>query len=392
MKIDRIELYPLQARLSEPFGWSQRWTDRRATVVVKILSDDGSVGWGETSDLEPLQRLGPLLIGENPLRTEALWNKLYLASYQDHAFAGPNMAAISGFDIALWDLRAKAAGLPLCELLGGALHQQISVYATGLYYLADDFPDKLTAEALGYFDAGFTGMKMKIGGKPVREDIQRVQHLRRALGPDINLMVDANEAYDARTASDVAQALADCDLAWFEEPCGSYADAANLEVRRLAPMPISGGESLKSRWEFAPRLANRVFDIIQPDIVYAGGVSELLKIASMAQSFGVKLNPHFWGTGISLAATLHVIACQPPQPPSVQPEPYVNLPVVELDSTPHPIRAELTEPVFKPIASQLSVPSEPGLGVSINTEILQRYIVSQPIVIRESDAQTVHGR
>ncbi|MEZ5593071.1 MAG: hypothetical protein R3F53_21145 [Gammaproteobacteria bacterium] len=110
MKITRIEIYPLQAQLEEPFGWSQRWTDQRATVVVKIMTDDGCTGWGETSDLDALRRLAPLLIGENPLRTEALWNKLYLASYQDHAFAGPNMSAISAFDIALWDLRGQASG------------------------------------------------------------------------------------------------------------------------------------------------------------------------------------------------------------------------------------------------------------------------------------------
>ena len=392
MKIERIELYPLQAQLDEPFGWSQRWTDRRATVVVKLIADDGCYGWGETSGLDALQRLAPLLIGADPRRTEALWNKLYLAGYQDHAFAGGAMSAISAFDMALWDVRGKAAGVPVWELLGGALHEKITVYATGLYYRADDFPDKLTAEALGYAQAGFTGMKMKIGGQTVREDLRRVRHLRQALGPDIQLMVDANEAYDARTAIQVARALADCDLAWFEEPCGSYADAANLEVRQHAPMAISGGESLKSRWEFAPRLAARVFDIIQPDIVYAGGVSELFKIAQMANAFGVKLNPHFWGTGVSLAATLHVVACLPPGPPSVQPEPYVNLPVLEQDRTPHPIRAELTTPLFEPVNSQLAVPQQPGLGVEVNDEVLQRYALSKPLVFTEGATLLTHSR
>ena len=392
MHIERIELYPLQAQLNEPFGWSQRWTDRRSTIAVKLIADDGNYGWGETSDLDALQRLATLLIGEDPRRTEALWNKLYLSAYQDHGYAGGAMSAISAFDMALWDLRGKAAGLPVHQLLGGAIHQHITVYATGLYYRADDFPDKLTTEALGYAHVGFSGMKMKIGGKTVREDIRRVQHLRQTLGPDINLMVDANEAYDARTAIQVAQALADCDLAWFEEPCGSYADDANLAVRLQAPMAISGGESLKSRWEFAPRLANRVFDIIQPDIVYAGGISELFKIAQMANAFGVRLHPHFWGTGISLAATLHVLACLPPNPPSAQPEPYVNLPVLELDSTPHPIRAELTAPVFKASNSQISVPQQAGLGIEINAEVLRRYALGKPLIFTERASELTHGR
>ena len=260
MKIEQIEIYPLQAKLSKPFGWSQQWTDARMTTAVKITADDGTYGWGESGDARTMEFLAPLLIGKDPRRTEAIWQMLYTLGYQAHGFAGSQMIAISAFDMALWDIAGKAAGLPVCELLGGSVRDRIPVYATGLYYTEDDFPDALTEEALGYVQAGFTGMKMKIGGKPVAEDIERVYHLRDVLGPQTHLMVDANEAYSPTTAVMVAQKLADADLTWFEEPCGSYNDAGNLLVQQLGLMPIAGGESLKSRYEFAERLASHMFD------------------------------------------------------------------------------------------------------------------------------------
>ena len=373
MKIERIEIYPLEATLDEPFGWSQRWTSTRQTTAVKIVADDGTYGWGESGSPMAMEALSNHLIGEDPTRTEYLWQKLFRVIYQSHGYGGPGMDAISAFDMALWDIAGKAAGKPVSEMLGGGSRDRIPVYATGLYYLKDDFPDKLTAEAVGYAEAGFTGMKLKVGGKTVKEDIERVRHLRDVLGPDIHLMMDANEGYDVKTAIYVGQALADADLSWFEEPVGSLDDAGNQEVRRNVPMPISGGESLSTRYEFARRLADRTFDIIQPDIVHGGGVSEMVKTASMANAFGIQFNPHFWGTGISLAATLHVCATLPSNPHSVAPQPYVNESVMEFDRTPHPIRENLTDPIFDQTDSHITVPTAPGLGVDVIPSELKRF-------------------
>lgn len=373
MKIERIEIYPLEATLDEPFGWSQRWTSTRQTTAVKIVADDGTYGWGESGSPMAMEALSNHLIGEDPTRTEYLWQKLFRVIYQSHGYGGPAMDAISAFDMALWDIAGKAAGKPVSEMLGGGSRDRIPVYATGLYYLKDDFPDKLTAEAVGYAEAGFTGMKLKVGGKTVKEDIERVRHLRDVLGPDIHLMMDANEGYDVKTAIYVGQALADADLSWFEEPVGSLDDAGNQEVRRNVPMPISGGESLSTRYEFARRLADRTFDIIQPDIVHGGGVSEMVKTAGMANAFGIQFNPHFWGTGISLAATLHVCATLPSNPHSVAPQPYVNESVMEFDRTPHPIRENLTDPIFDQTDSHITVPTAPGLGVDVIPSELKRF-------------------
>ncbi len=381
MKIERVEIYPLVAKLDAPFGWSQRWTDVRATTAVRIVADDGTYGWGESGGADAMRELAPILIGEDPERHEALWQKLYNASYQGHRFAGNNMLAISAFDMALWDISGKAAGKPVSELLGGGLRDRIPVYATGLYYMENDYPDGMAAEAAGYVEQGFTGMKMKIGGKPVAEDIERVYHIRETIGETTHLMVDANEAYKAATAIRVAYELSDAMLSWFEEPCGSYDDEANLRFRDEAPIPISGGESLKSRYEFAGRFAKRVFDIVQPDIVNVGGISEMFKVGHMANAYGVHFNPHFWGTGISLSATLHVAATLPSNPPSDYPEPYVNQTVMEFDRTPHPIRENLTDPIFDQQDSHIAVPTAPGLGVEVHEDVLRRFLAGEVIVV-----------
>jgi len=381
LKIERIEIYPLEATLDEPFGWSQRWTSTRQTTAVKIVADDGTYGWGESGSPMAMETLSSQLIGEDPTRTEYLWQKLFRVIYQSHGFGGPGMDAISAFDMALWDIAGKVAGKPVSEMLGGGSRDRIPVYATGLYYLKDDFPDKLTAEAVGYAEAGFTGMKLKVAGKTVKEDIERVHHLRDVLGPDIHLMMDANEGYDVKTAIYVGRALADADLSWFEEPVGSLDDSGNQEVRRNVPMPISGGESLSTRYEFAQRLADHTFDIIQPDIVHGGGVSEMVKTANMANAFGVQFNPHFWGTGISLAATLHVCATLPSNPHSVAPQPYINESVMEFDRTPHPIRENLTDPIFNQTDSHITVPNSPGLGVDVIPSELKRFQTSPEKVV-----------
>lgn len=387
MKIETIDVYPLVAKLDRPFGWSQRWTDVRSTNVVKVTADGGIAGWGESSGglliRAALEGLAPLLIGENPVHREALWQKLYRSVYQDHGFAGPGMCAISALDMALWDISGKAANVPVHDLLGGRVRDRIPVYATGLYYRDGDYPDAIVAEATGYAEQGFTGMKMKIGGKPIAEDIARVYTVRGAIGPDVRLMVDANEAYSASTAIRVAERLADADLSWFEEPCSSYDDDANLRVRESAPMAISGGEGLQSRYEFANRLARHVFDIVQPDIVNVGGVSEMVKVGHMANAFGVHFNPHFWGSGISLAATLHVCAMLPSNPPSICPEPYVNETVMELDQTPHPIRESLTEPVFDQVESYVAVPTAPGLGIAVDEQVLKRFLTGSPVTVSQ---------
>lgn len=384
MTVERIEVGTLVGKLDRPFGWSQRWTDTRGITTVKVFDSDGAVGWGECG-ADPqtraaLEQLAPEVIGREPTQVRSIWQQLFETFFQSHGFAGANIPALSAIDMALWDLAGKRAGKPVWELLGGRMRDAIPVYATGLYYTENDYPDALFAEASSYVEQGFSGMKMKVGGKTVLEDAERVLGLRKHLDDDVHLMFDANEAYDAATAIRFAKSVADADISWFEEPCPSYDDAANLMVRERSPIPISGGESLKTRHEFASRLANRVFDIVQPDIAVAGGISEMQVIGLMANAHGIKFHPHFWGTGISFAASLHLVSTMPFSPPKYVPEPYVNEPVLEFDQTPHPVRENIT-PGFKVNGSRVAVPNGPGLGIEVDEGEVERFTVGEVKVV-----------
>lgn len=386
MKIERIEIHPLVGHLDEPFGWSQRWTAERRTTIIKIVSDDGAYGWGETgTPPNVLASAGAKLIGENPERIGAIWQSIVNTNYQGGGFTGFASNVASAIDMALYDLVGRSRGLPVCDLLGGKVRDKVCTYATGLYYVPSDLEDPTWSdfleEAQGYVDQGFTGMKMKVGGLQFDEDVDRVQALRRQVGDGIRIMVDANEAYDPMTAIQFAKRIADADVTWFEEPCSSRANDDNLLVTTHSPVPTSGGESASTRREVGQLLKRRIFDIIQPEIVNVGGITELKLSASMAEAFNVRFVPHFWNTAISFSAILHTLATVAPSPPADPREPYVNEPVTEFDQTPHPIRANLTDPVFAQSDSFVEVPDAPGLGVEVDEDALASFREDDAIIV-----------
>jgi D-galactarolactone cycloisomerase len=385
MKIDRIEVRFVEAKLDEPFGWSQRWTDTRSVVVLKVFTDDGVVGWGETYgsyDTVPgIASVARTVIGEDPANITQIWHKIHRATYQSHGYAGVAIMAASAIDTALHDIVGKTTGKPVAEVMGGRLHDSIAVYATGLYYIDNYALKPHLEEAVGYVEQGFTGMKMKVGALSLKEDADRIKATRKAIGPDVRLMFDANESYDPSTALTFANMVADQDITWFEEPCASRDFVGNKLVQETSPIPISGGESLSTRWEFAPRLAERTFDIIQPDTCGVGGPSELHRVGLMAQAFGIKFNPHFWGTGISFAAAVHTLAVQPIGQIGQTNIPYQNESVLEFDQTPHPVRENLTEPFFTQKNSRVEVPTAPGLGIEIDESVLGKFTVGDVAVV-----------
>ena len=391
MKIDRIEIFPLVGMLSEPFGWSQRWTDRRAQTVFRVTSDDGCYGWGETGgnhETLPMYRaLAESVVGEDPMRRGAIWNRVIGDVYQGGGYAGMATSFLSALDMALHDLLARAQAVPVSELLGGRMRDSVAAYATGLYYTPDDLTDKTWArfleEGQGYVEQGFTGMKMKIGGLPLKEDADRVHALRRAVGDDVRIMVDANEAYDPMTALRMAHMIADADVTWFEEACGSRNLVDNRYVTERSPIPTSGGESMRTRRDGAQMMRDRVYDILQPEICAVGGISELKFVAGMAEAFNVRFVPHFWGTGISFASILHVLSTVPVFPHAAVSEPYVNEVVTEFDQTPHPIREVLTEPFFRQDgSSRVEVPNAPGLGIEVNEGALKSLLEGESADVR----------
>ena len=373
MKISGIETFQLTSPLERPFGWSQNWIGHRSVNLVKVSTDEGIVGWGEGVGGEIVEgMLAPVLIGQDPTNRIGLWQRMFHALYNGNNAVGLGGSAISAVDTALWDITGKAFGQPVYNLLGGKVRDRVAVYATGLYYTEGEFPTRLLDEARGYVEAGFMGMKTKVGGLPMDEDVKRVAALREAIGPDVKLMVDANQAYNATSAIRIGRRLEEYDLVWFEEPVNAQDIEGYLQVKSALPMAIAGGENLRTRYEFSQFLARRAYDIAQPDVVNVGGITEMRNVAMTANTHGIQVNPHVWGSPIMIAASLHLVATLPPCPPSGTPEPFVQEPVMEFDRTPSEIREGLVENPFDQVDGYLAVPDGPGLGVEIDEDAVRR--------------------
>ena len=376
MLITNIEGFNLSSLLERPFGWSNGWISARVVGLLKIETDEGITGWGEgyvgaRGDFVN-QLFGDMLVGADPLSRNALWQGMFNRVYNGNNAGGFGGSAISAVDIALWDIAGKAAGASVSDLLGGRIRDKVAVYATGLYYTEGEFPTRLLDEATMYVELGFKGMKTKIGGLPIAEDVQRVAAIRGAIGDDIRLMVDANQAYPASTAIRIGNELAAYDITWFEEPVNAKDVDAYLQVQAAVPMPVAGGENLRTRYEFKDFFARRAYDIAQPDVVNAGGITEMRNIAMTANSYGILVNPHVWGSPVMIAASLHLASTIPPCPPAYEPRPYEQEPVMEFDRTPSGIREGITAEPFDQQDGFITVPTAPGLGVEIDEDAVRR--------------------
>ena len=375
MLITNIEGFNLSSSLERPFGWSNGWISARAVGLLKIETDEGITGWGEgyvgaRGDFVN-QLFGDMLVGADALNRNALWQGMSDRVYNGNNAGGFGGSAISAVDIALWDIAGKAAGQSVSDLLGGRIRDKVAVYATGLYYTEGEFPTRLLDEATMYVELGFKGMKTKIGGLPIAEDVRRVAAIRGVIGDDIRLMVDANQAYPASTAIRIGNQLAELDITWFEEPVNAKDVDAYLQVQAAVPMPVAGGENLRTRYEFKDFFAKRAYDIVQPDVVNAGGITEMRNIAMTANSYGILVNPHVWGSPVMIAASLHLASTIPPCPPAYEPRPYEQEPVMEFDRTPSGIREGITAEPFDQQDGFITVPTGPGLGVEIDEEAVR---------------------
>ena len=373
MKIRDVKVYVLETALEQPFAYSQAWYERRGACLVEIVGEDGNSGWGEAFGPARLtapivEYYKPLLVGIDALATEAIWQSLY-NRLRDHGQKGLAIEALSAVDIALWDLKGRHLGLPVHRLLGGPLRTRVEAYATGFYRQRRDDPlSYLVEEAHQRVAEGFAAIKLKLGFG-LDEDARLCEAVRRAVGDGTRIMVDANHAYDALAAIRLGRAIEPCDIAWFEEPVPPEDHAGYREVKAALTIPIAGGEAEFTRWGFRPLIAERLVDILQPDVCAAGGISETKKIADMANAFGVRVNPHVWGTGVALAASLQLIAALPHNPPGL----YPIEPLLEFDRSEHPIRmAVLREPIEQR-GGWVAIPDAPGLGIEIDRAALARF-------------------
>ncbi|MEO8319609.1 MAG: mandelate racemase/muconate lactonizing enzyme family protein [Bradyrhizobium sp.] len=376
MIIKSVRTHILEAPLSQPFAYSRAWYDTRTAMVVEIETDSGLIGWGECygparMTAAVVQSVAPWLVGQDPLRTDYLWQMIY-ARLRDHGQKGVVIEGLSGIDIALWDIKGKHFGVPVHRLMGGPLRNEVQAYATGLYRRKSGDPIRyLAEEAAGYVAEGFKAVKLKVGFG-VEQDAAVTHAVRDAIGSDVALMVDANHAYDAIAAIQLGRMIERHEIGWFEEPVPPEDIAGYKAVKAALSIPVAGGECEFTRFGFRDLLASRAIDIIQPDTCAAGGLSECKKIADMAEAFGVRYNPHVWGTGIAIAASLQLLAVLPAHTPnSLAP----LEPLLEFDRTEHPIRQSLLVQPIEHTGGIVRIPDGPGLGIEVSRDTLARFAV-----------------
>ncbi|TDO97368.1 mandelate racemase/muconate lactonizing enzyme family protein [Marinomonas balearica] len=373
MKITEVRLHPLTYPLEHAFESASMSFKSREHLLVEIVCDNGLVGWGEclgnrVVNAAYLEVMTPLLIGKSAFDIEPIWLNLY-NTFRDQGQRGAVINAISGIDIALWDVVGKFHDKPVSELLGGQFRSEIPVYATGGFRkVGFDRLSSLMEEVRDYKAKGFEAVKIKIGfGLEI--DIECIKQTRAELGPDIELMIDANHGYDLIDAKRIIDAVKDLDIRWFEEPVVPEAFTQYKELRQSSPIPIAGGETWHSRWGYHEALKQHTVDIIQPDVCGVGGLSEARKILTLVDVYGVRCVPHVWGTAVAIAAGLHFHAIIPPNPPSFG----TDSPRFEFDQTHNPFRTSIVEEDIVVKNGKLAVPSKPGLGITINRDELARY-------------------
>ena len=342
-------------------------------VFVIVETDAGLRGIGEAT-LEMRERtvatavdeLKRSLVGRDPHEIEAFWHEAYRDAYWRGGAV--LMSALAGVEIALWDLKGKALGVPVYQLLGGKVRDRVPCYANGWFAPAKT-ADEFAAKAIEAVDAGFTGLKwdpfgsayMSLDRARFRDAITCVEAVHAAVGDRADLLIEGHGRFDVATAVRIGRALERFDVLWFEEPVPPDNLDALAEVKRRVRVPIAAGERLYSRWDYRRFFEIGAADFAQPDVTHAGGVAELKKIAAVAEAYHVPLCPHNPSGPVSNAATLQLAACCP------------NFRVLETMSSDVPWRSEVCDEHVSFDAGCMIIPDRPGLGVELNEDVIAEH-------------------
>lgn len=375
MKIKSIKTHILKTNI-KPQGYSQEINDCRDSAILEIESTDGVVGWGECffnpatihNIVDNLCK--PCLIGRDPFQWKSIRRDLFLATVRD----GPHYGVISGIEVALLDMIGKELNRPIHELFGGAQRNSVKVYATGCYRLQDwksqtQIIDGMIKEISTYIDKGFSVVKIKIGFSP-KEDAHIVRNIRAQMGYDFALAVDANTAWDVPNALDFASRVIDMEIAFFEEPLPISNIEGFLELKNKTNIPLATGEGMRPLHIFRDYLQRNAVDIIQPDIIIAGGFSALQQIQILSTANNIRFIPHCWGSGISFAATAHFMSTLDDGLPWLT---AINEPLMEFDQSENPLRDEILCEALVCRKGYLEVPRGPGLGIEIDRSKLEKF-------------------
>lgn len=386
MKIVDVEAVWLSAPLDASVQHTSDFGRIRSfdSVLVTITTDTGLRGFGEAkagvgsaancAALVTLLRaeMRPQLVGEEPRDVQRLWSKLYNGARASHAERtgrsmpilgrrGLHLCALSGVDLALWDLLGKSLSCSVLDLIGGPCRESIRAYASGGWGDVDRIGPELT----GYVERGFRAVKMRIGAidGSVERSLARVRAARAAIGPGIELMVDAHGTLGVAEAKWFCAQAAELDVRWLEEPVSSDDRAGACEVRRASTIPIAAGESESTCFEFQDLLARGALDVLQPDLAICGGLSEGLRIAALAVAHQRQLAPHCWGSAISFVAA-QTLALHSP----------AGI-FVEYPMGGDPLLRELPEKPqdLAPRDGQLARPAGPGWGLELKRGAIEKY-------------------
>jgi L-alanine-DL-glutamate epimerase-like enolase superfamily enzyme len=370
---------PLERQHTSDFGKIASFD----SVIVKVDTDAGLVGWGEAKagvgsassayGLAAIvnRDLAPLLVGRDPRDVGPLWEVMYSTPREGYALdrghvlpqlgrRGLSISAIAGIDLALWDILGKSLGAPVWRLLGGRRAARMPAYASGGW--ADE--TRIGEQLLGYVaQGGFRAVKMRVGvmdGEPHRS-AARVRAARRALGPDVKLMADAHGTWTVAEAKAFCRMVEDCDLYWLEEPVTADDKVGLAEVRRASAVPISTGESEFTRHDFREIAELRAADVLQPDLAIAGGITEGVRIAAIASAFNLRLAPHLWSGAPAFAAGLALAASQ-----------SAGF-ILEYALGANPLLHELVHEKFPVTDGEIEIPDRPGLGITVDEDFVRRH-------------------
>jgi D-arabinonate dehydratase len=365
MKITDVEAILISIPLRKPTSMSNRTVTSREYVVTRVHTDEGITGSAYTiggsivlSGIAGV--LKPVFLGADPFDTERLWDRAYKTSLT-LGRKGAVIRALSTIDIALWDIKGKALGMPLYKLLGG-FADRVPVYASGGYYRQGESFQEMADEMARLIERwGFKAIKVKVGALSFEEEVQRIQTLRRTVGDSVQIMVDANCAWNELTyARRIMRAFEEIGIGWFEEPVLPDNFRGSAELAALFETPIATGEQECTRWGFRDLIEHRAADILMPDVAVVGGVSEWMKVAALASAYDMPISSHYFHD-----FHVHLMAAIPN---GLIAEYFLrDLDIMVFDEV-------VREPLL-PADGYLTVPQRPGHGMELDEEKLARYRV-----------------
>lgn len=374
MEVSSVDAIPLAYSLGDGKGYgSARGTvQQRTATLIRVETPSGEVGWGEA--FGPPRTVATLIdeflenmvVGMDPHGVGSLCERSYAGLYH-FGSRGLIQSAISGIDIALWDLRGRSTGTSISRLLGGRCREQVRTYASTMYIT--EWGETPSVPVQAAVEEGFDALKIKIG-RSVEDDIERVRTAREALGADGDLMVDCNGNYRPDQAIRLARELEPYNVTWLEEPVPPENLSGYRELKRATDIPIAAGEASYGRFEFKRLIEDRIVDILQPDVCKCGGLSEARFIGKLATTENVAVSPHVWTSALGLAASLQFAGSLPNYPHSTDVPEHL---LFEVDRADNKLRTAIATDPFDFTGGMLDIPDEPGLGIDPDPDTIERF-------------------